>query len=108
MLMLATTGLRNRELRHLELGDIRWRAGELVLRHTEGHRDCVVPLIEETGAALAEYVLHARPQTTDRRVFLSLVPPVRAFSNSSSVSRIVRIRLQRAGIPIQRGGEVRS
>ncbi len=104
MLLLATTGLRNRELRQLELGDIRWRAGELVLRHTKGHRDRVVPLLEETGAALAEYVLRARPQTTDRRVFLSLVPPVRAFSNSSSVSRIVRIRLQRAGIPIQRGG----
>lgn len=104
MLVLATTGLRNGELRHLELGDIRWRAGELVLRHTKGHRDRVVPLLEETGAALAEYVLHARPQTTERRVFLSLVPPVRAFSNSSSVSRIVRIRLQRAGIPIQRGG----
>lgn len=104
MLLLATTGMRNRELRQLELGDIRWRAGELVLRHTKGHRDRAVPLLEETGAALAAYVLHARPQTTDRSVFLSLVPPVRAFSNSSSVSRIVRIRLQRAGIPIQRGG----
>lgn len=104
MLLLATTGLRNRELRELELGDIRWRVGELVLRHTKGHRDRVVPLLEETGAALAEYVLHARPRTTDRRVFLSHVPPVRPFSNSSIVSRIVRTRLQRAGISIQRGG----
>lgn len=104
MLLLATTGLRNRELRELELGDIRWLPGELVLRHTKGHRDRVVPLLDETGAALAEYVLHARPRTSDRRVFLSCVPPVRPFSCSSTVSRIVRCRLERAGIPVQRGG----
>jgi integrase len=90
ILLLATTGLRNRALRELELGDIRWRAGELVLRHTRGHRDRVVPLLNETGSALAEYVPHARPLATDRRVFLSSVPPVRSFCNSSNISRIVR------------------
>jgi site-specific recombinase XerD len=104
MLVLATTGLRNRELRQLELGDIRWRTGELVVRHTKGHRDRVLPLLEEAGAMLAKYVLHERPQIADRRVFLSHVPPVRPFSKSGTVSRIVRTRLQRAGIPIHRGG----
>ena len=104
MLLLATTGMRNRELRDLELGDIRWRTGELVLRHTKGHRDRVLPLLDETGIALAEYVLHARPLTTDRRVFLSHVTPVRAFRYSGTISRIVRVRLRRAGISIQRGG----
>ena len=104
MLLLATTGLRNRELRELELGDIRWRAGELVLRRTKEHRDRIVPLLAETGAAVAEYVLHERPSTTDRRVFLSSVPPVRSFCHSSNISRIVRTRLERAGTPVQRGG----
>jgi site-specific recombinase XerD len=104
MFLLATTGLRNSELRQLEIGDIRWRAWELALRQTKGHRDRVVPLLEEPGAALAEYLLHGRPQTTDRRIFLTHVPPVRPFSYSSTVSRIVLTRLQRAGIPIQRGG----
>lgn len=104
LLLLASTGMRNKELRELELGDIRWRAGELVLRRTKGHRDRVVPLLEEAGAALAEYALHARPLTTDRRVFLSCVPPVRSFCHSSNISRIVRFRLERAGVRIQHGG----
>lgn len=104
MLLLATTGLRNRELRELELGDIRWRTGELVLHHTKGRHDRVVPLLGETGAALAEYVLHARPQTTERTVFFLHVPPLRPLSNSGTVSRIIRTRLQRAGISIRRGG----
>jgi integrase/recombinase XerD len=104
LLLLATTGIRNRELRQLEFGDIRWRTGVIVLRHTKGHRDRIVPLLDETGAALADYVLHAHPRVAERRVFLSHVTPVRPFSGSGTVSRIVRTRLQRAGIPIQRGG----
>lgn len=104
MLLLATTGLRNKEVRQLELIDIRWRTGEVLVRRTKGHRDRVVPLLEETGKALAEYVLHARPAIQDRRVFLSHMPPVRAFCYSSTVSKIVLARLQRAGVPIQRGG----
>ena len=104
MLLLATTGLRNRELRQLELGDIRWRSGGLVLRHTKGRCDRVVPLLEETGAALAEYVLHARPRTTERRVFLLHVPPLRPLIHSATVSRIIRTRLQSAGVAVQRGG----
>jgi len=104
MLLFATTGIRNKELRQLEIGDIDWRVGELAIHQTKSHRDRVVPLLKEPGAALAEYLLHGRPQTTDRRVFLIHVPPVRPFSNSGTVSRIIRIRLQRAGIPIQRGG----
>jgi site-specific recombinase XerD len=104
MLLLASTGLRNRELRELELGDIQWRIGEVLVHRAKGHRDRCVPLLEETGAALARYVLHARPKTGERRVFLSHLPPVRPFASSGTVSRIVRVRLQRAGIPIRRGG----
>lgn len=104
MLLLATTGLRNGELRRLQLGDIRWRTGELVVRHTKGHRDRIVPLLEETGAALAKYVLQARPKTSERRVFLSHLPPVRAFSCSGTISRIVRVRLERGGVSVRRGG----
>lgn len=104
LLLLATTGIRNRELRQLELKDIRWRTGVIVLRRTKSHRDRVVPLLHDTGAALADYVLHARPRSDDRRVFLSHVTPVRPFDSSGTISRIILKRLRRAGISIQRGG----
>jgi integrase len=40
----------------LELSDIRWKSAELLLRNTKGHRDRVVPLLDEVGSAVAEYV----------------------------------------------------
>jgi integrase/recombinase XerD len=102
LLLLATTGLRNKELRSLELRDIRWRASEVLVRRTKAKRDRVVPLLQEAGAALAEYVLHARPRIDSRWVFLSHVAPIGPFRSSGAISRIVRLRLQQGGIELSR------
>jgi site-specific recombinase XerD len=100
LLLLATTGLRNKELRSLELRDIRWREAKVLVRRTKARRDRVVPLLQEAGAALAEYVLHARPRSDSRRIFLQHIPPVRPIDNSSVISRIVRSALERGGIEL--------
>jgi integrase len=104
LVLLTTTGMRNKELRSLELQDIRWRVGDVLVRHTKTHRDRVVPLLPEAGAALAEYVLHARPKTAMRRLFLCHPPPVRPFGGSSTVAAIVRRRLEGGGIRLPRAG----
>jgi integrase/recombinase XerD len=100
MLVLATTGLRNKEVRALELQDIRWRTAEVLVRRTKGKRDRVVPLLNDAGAALANYILHARPKVVSPRVFLSYAPPARPFKFPASISRIVRSRLERSGIEL--------
>jgi site-specific recombinase XerD len=100
LLLLATTGLRNKELRSLELRDIHWRKAEVLVRRTKAGRDRVVPLLQEAGEALAEYVLHARPKSDSQRVFLQHIAPVRPIDSSSVISRIVRSALERAGIEL--------
>lgn len=102
LLLLATTGLRNKELRTLELQDIRWRAAEVLVRRTKSKRERVVPLLQEAGEALAEYVLHARPRIGSQGVFLSHVPPVGPFRTSGGISRIVRSHLERSGVTLSR------
>jgi integrase/recombinase XerD len=102
LLLLATTGIRNGELRALQLQDIDWRAGEVFVRRTKGRRDRVAPLLEETGAALADYILRARPKVDSAYLFLSFTPPVGPLKYAAPVSRIVRKRLRRAGIELGR------
>lgn len=102
VLLVATTGLRNKELRSLELQDIHWRKAEVVVRRTKAKRDRVVPLLQEAGEALAEYVLRARPKSDSPRVFLQHIPPVRPIDNSSVISRIVRSTLERGGLELPR------
>jgi site-specific recombinase XerD len=98
LLLLATTGIRNKELRSLVLEDIRWRDAQVRIRRTKARRDRSVPLTQEAGKALADYVLRARPDCRSRRVFLVHLPPVRPIDGSTNISRIVRSALQRAGI----------
>ena len=104
IVLAATTGMRNAELRRLELGDIRWQDGEIELRRTKSRRDRIVPLVAEAGRALVDYVLHARPRTTAKQVFLSHRPPVRPLTVSGTVSGIVRRRLTEVGIHPSRVG----
>lgn len=102
LLLLATTGMRNKELRSLRLQDIHWRDAEVLVRRTKARRDRVVPLLQEAGAALAEYVQHARPRAESKQVFLTCVPPVRPFRSSGAISRIVRSRLEQSGSDLPR------
>ena len=85
LLLVATTGLRNKELRSLELHDIRWRSAEVIVRQTKSRRDRVVPLLQEAGEALADYVLHAQPKSGSQRVFLQHLPPVRPIEGGSII-----------------------
>ncbi|WP_287123593.1 hypothetical protein [Mesorhizobium sp.] len=58
-------------------------------------------LLEETGVALADYVLRARPKVDSPYLFLSFTPPVAPFKCASPVSRIVRKkRLRHGGVEL--------
>lgn len=104
LLLLATTGLRSGELRRLQLHDVCWRSSEIRLPVTKRRREHRVPLLEEPGSALADYVLRGRPATADTTVFLCHRPPVRPLRSANTLSAIVRRRLAHCGINPTRAG----
>lgn len=104
LLLLATTGMRSGELRRLQLRDIGWQRGEIRLPTTKNRRERIVPLLEEAGSALADYVLHGRPAIAETTVFLCHRPPVRPIGSSTTVSRIVQRRLAHCDIHRRRAG----
>jgi len=70
------TGIRNSELRDLNLDDVDLRAAELFVRCGKGAKARKLPLGEDAVAWLAEYIRHARPHFVlapgVQRLFLSL------------------------------------
>lgn len=98
LLVLAVLGLRNADVRRMQLTDIRWRAGELHLRRTKSSKERVLPMPHEVGAALADYVLHGRPALDVPEVFLRHRAPRRAFESSGGIGAIVADHLRRTGI----------
>ena len=102
LLLLAHLGLRAGEAASLVLDDLDWQAGQIRLRAGKCRRERVLPLPQEVGAALAEYLQHGRPPHGGRRVFLTLAAPVQAFCQAAAVTKIVQRNLARAGIPLGR------
>lgn len=106
LLLMARLGLRAGEVATLELDDVRWRAGELVVRG-KGNVVDRLPLLPEVGDALARYLRDARPRTTSRRLFIRLCPPIGGLGGRGAVSTVVRGAVAQAGLhPAARGAHI--
>jgi site-specific recombinase XerD len=95
VLLLARLGIRSIEVARLELADLDWRAGELLVRGKGGREDRL-PLPDDVGGALAEY-LTVRGRHESRRVFLTLRAPTRPI-RPDLVGDVVRRAGHRAGV----------
>lgn len=94
--LVVRLGLRAGEVAALELGDIDWRAGELVVRGKGGQRDRL-PLPADVGEVIVDYLRHERPPTTSRSVFILAVAP-RTGISTKTVGGLVRCAAERAGL----------
>lgn len=97
LLLLARLGLRAGEVVTLELDDICWRTGELVVRGKGRVRD-QLPLLKDVGAALAAYIESGRGQSECRRVFLRRIAPCVGLSGPAAIGYVVRRTFVRAGL----------
>ncbi len=97
LMLVARLGLRCIEVARFELGDIDWRAGEIVVRGKARRQDRL-PLPVDVGEALSAYLCQARPPTAIRQVFLAQKAPRRAI-RPDLVSDVCRRACERAGVP---------
>ncbi|MGB5735497.1 MAG: site-specific integrase [Thiohalocapsa sp.] len=106
LVLLARLGLRAGEVVALEIDDIDWRAGEMMIRG-KGLVHERLPLLTEPGEALAVYLRRDRPGTRSRRVFVRMKAPHSGFAGPSTVSTIVRRALERADLhPPAKGAHI--
>lgn len=73
---LADLGLRSSEVIRLTLDDIDWEEGIVRVPAGKARRSDVLPLSLATGEAIVDYVLHERPATAQREVFVRHVAPL--------------------------------
>ena len=97
LLLLAKLGLRSSEVLSLELADIRWRTGEVLIRG-KGRRQDLLPLPSEVGAAIACYLRLDRGSRPTRRIFLRTYAPRVPLAGPASIGHIVRWAMARAGV----------
>lgn len=97
LLLLVQLGLRASDVARLRLPDLEWEQGTLRVVG-KGRYEVRLPLPQEAGDALLQYLV-ARPDlgATDH-VFLRLIAPFTPFVSNHCVSGVVKRALKKAGV----------
>lgn len=96
LLLMARLGLRAPEVIAIQLDDIDWRAGELLVRG-KGKLHDRLPITAEIGEALSRYLREERGETMCRTMFVTHRAPHRAFKGSQIVNAILKDSLAATG-----------
>ena len=97
VLLLARLALRVGDVASLCLDDIDWD-NALVRVSGKSRRATALPLPQDVGDAVKDYILHARPVVETRNVFLRMRPPLHQPMSSSGVSKVARAAIKRSGV----------
>jgi site-specific recombinase XerD len=97
LLLLARLGLRAGDIVHLRLSDIDWKNASIQVCG-KGRRQTRLPLTQEIGQAIVDYLQDGRPPSSADTVFVRCRAPFRPLRSHCAVSVIVDQALRRAGV----------
>jgi site-specific recombinase XerD len=103
LLLAVRLGMRVGDIVQLRLEHLRWEEGRIELPQAKTRQPLVLPLTEEMGWALIDYLRHGRPAVSHREVFLSCQSPFPPFVRTENLMYIVSKYRRRAGIFMPHG-----
>ena len=96
--LLAGYGVRGAQVRTLFLKDILWGRSLIRFPSCKGGNALVLPLTDQIGESLVDYLRNARPGVPWREVFLTVRAPFHPFRRPSNITAVVAERMRRAEV----------
>jgi site-specific recombinase XerD len=103
LLLAARLGLRSSDIGALAFSNVDWHASEIRLKQTKTGTDITLPMPEDVGWAIIDYVKNARPKSDSPVIFLRHLAPYEPIFSGSGFSNILDKYFSRAKIPIPKG-----
>ncbi len=100
LLLACRLGLRVGDIRTLRLDHLRWDTARLEKPQEKTSQWLTLPLDEEVGDALIDYLQHGRPVTQYREVFLRVNAPIEPLGATNNLHHLITFYRRRAGIPL--------
>lgn len=97
LMLMARLGLRAPEVIAMQLDDVAWRAGELLVRG-KGQRHDRLPIPPDVGEAIIGYLQQERTSTTTRTLFVTHRAPNRPFKDSQVINDILKEAFAATGV----------
>ena len=103
LLLLATYGLRAKEVAALQLDDIDWKHSVLHVPERKNGHSTTYPLSTRVGEAIIDYLRFARPKLDHRELFLNVRSPCEPITPVCASMR-AQAYIKSAGIKVARPG----
>jgi site-specific recombinase XerD len=100
LLLIARLGLRAGDVVNLKLENINWEENRISLTQHKTGRPLTLPLLEDVGLAIIDYLKFGRPKCDCHNIFVRHRPPMDAFS-SGGVYNLVSNYIGKAGLLTQ-------
>ncbi len=84
MLLASRTGLRGCDIFGLKFSNLRFDTDTIELSQSKTGKRLILPLSEEVGLALIDYIKNGRPAVGSEYVFTQLVAPFKPLSSSAN------------------------
>lgn len=100
LLLAARLGMRVSDIRNLRFENLLWERARIEINQTKGGVPLALPLTEEIGQALIDYLRHGRPPSQYRQVFLRALAPFTPFGHDNNLHYVITRYRRKAAIGI--------
>lgn len=102
MLIGARLGMRIGDITNLKLGDIDWDNKEISLIQNKTKEPLILPLPNDVGWAIIDYLKNGRPITECENIFVVHNAPYKGKPFKSTLRHNFNKVLKRAGVPVEK------
>lgn len=103
MLLAVRLGLRVSDIRGLKLYNLNWSRKTISLTMQKTKQPLELPLLDDIGWAIIDYLKNGRPETKCARVFVRHKAPFDSFGENESFYRELHRYMVKAGLEIPLG-----
>lgn len=102
ILLAARLGLRAQDICNLSFENLKWETNGMEIVQSKTGKLVVLPLLEDVGLAIIDYLKYARPEYEKNVIFLRLIPPIGKLE-APTLHSIVTHYMKLAGVKVQSG-----
>ncbi len=100
LLLVVRLGLRASDIRNLKLSSLDWNRKKLFIIQTKTKQTLELPLLDDVGWALIDYLKNGRPGTKADTVFVNHKAPFGSFKATNGMQQILWKYMRQADIEI--------
>jgi site-specific recombinase XerD len=100
ILLAARLGLRSIDVKRLRFSDLNWNEKYLEFSQSKTGHKVRLPLLNDVGWAIIEYIKNGRPHSDSPYVFLRHLAPIAPFSDEDHLHQIIVKHMRAAKLPI--------